>query len=188
VVDKAKIETAVRMILEAVGEDLTRPGLEETPRRVAEMYEEIFAGIGTEPHEALKLYPTDHREMIIHRDIPFYSMCEHHLLPFWGYVSIAYIPKNAQVTGFSSLARIVRSFAQRPQLQETMASGIADAIMKMVKPMGVFVIIRAQHFCLMMRGERVHGSWTVTSAVRGVMSKEATRLEALHLMDGSRSG
>lgn len=175
------------MILEAVGEDLTRPGLIDTPERVAEMYAEIFSGIGTEPEQSLKLYPTDHSEMIIHRDIPFYSMCEHHLLPFWGYVSIAYIPKNAQVTGFSSLARIVRSFAQRPQLQETMATGIADAIMNTVKPMGVFVIIRGQHFCLMMRGERVHGSWTITSAVRGVMTKETTRLEALQLMDGGRS-
>lgn len=184
--DRAKIEKAVRMILEAVGEDPKRPGLIDTPRRVAEMYAEIFSGIGSDPQEALKLYPTEHREMIIHRAIPFYSMCEHHLLPFWGQVSIAYIPKNAKVTGFSSLARIVRLYAQRPQLQETMASGIADAIMKTVRPMGVLVIIRAQHFCLMMRGERVHGSYTVTSAVRGVMSKEATRLEALHLMDGSR--
>ena len=135
--------------------------------------------------EEIKLYPTDNQdEMIIARDIPFYSTCEHHLLPFWGFASIAYIPKNSLVTGFSSLARIVRVYSQRPQLQETMATGIADTIMKKLKPMGVFVVIRAQHLCLQMRGEKVHGTWTVTSAVRGVMSREATRLEALHLMDG----
>jgi GTP cyclohydrolase I len=184
VVNKPKIETAVRMILEAIGENLDRPGLIDTPQRVAEMYEEIFAGVGGEPSEALKVYPTDHHEMIIHRDIPFYSMCEHHLLPFWGTVSIAYIPKDAMVTGFSSLARIVRAFAQRPQLQETMATGIADTIMSRLHPMGVFVVIRAQHQCLMMRGEKVQGSWTVTSAVRGALANQATRLEALHLMDG----
>jgi GTP cyclohydrolase IA len=184
VIDKPKIETAVRMILEAVGEDVNRPGLVDTPRRVAEMYEEIFAGLGTDPEQELKLYPTEHSEMIIHRDIPFYSMCEHHLLPFWGFSSIAYIPQDSRITGFSSLARIVRSNAQRPQIQETMVADIADAIMRSVKPMGVFVVIRAQHLCLMMRGERVHGSWTITSAVRGVLHKEATRLEALHLMDG----
>lgn len=183
-IDKPKIESAVRMLLEAIGEDLTRPGLVETPQRVAEMYEEIFAGVQHEPTEELKVYPTDHHEMIIHRDIPFFSMCEHHLLPFWGTVSIAYIPKNAMVTGFSSLARIVRLFAQRPQLQENMATGIADTIMHALKPMGVFVVIRAQHHCLMMRGEKVQGSWTVTSAVRGALANQATRLEALHLMDG----
>lgn len=182
--DKAKIESAVRAILEAIGENLNRPGLVDTPRRVADMYEEIFAGVGSEPAEELKVYPTDHHEMIIHRDIPFYSMCEHHLLPFWGTVSLAYIPKDAMVTGFSSLARIVRSFAQRPQLQETMATGIADTIMNKLRPMGVYVVIRAQHQCLMMRGERVQGSWTITSAVRGALANQATRLEALNLMDG----
>ncbi len=183
-IDKAKIERAVGEILVAIGENPSRPGLQDTPRRVADMYEEIFSGVGTEPSSELKLFPAEHHEMIIHRDIPFYSMCEHHLLPFWGNVSIAYIPKDALVTGFSSLARIVRSFAQRPQLQETMASGIADAIMRQVRPMGVFVVIRGQHLCLMMRGEKVHGSWTITSAVRGALANEATRLEALHLMDG----
>ncbi len=183
-VDKPRIERAIREILEAIGEDVTRPGIADTPRRVAEMYAELFSGIGQDPSTELRLYPSNHHEMIIHRDIPFHSMCEHHLLPFWGTVSIAYIPKNAQVTGFSSLARIVRSYAERPQLQETMASGIADAIMLHVKPMGVFVVIRAQHMCLMMRGEKVHGSLTITSAVRGALAHEPTRLEALHLMDG----
>ena len=172
------------MLLEAIGEDPERAGLRETPQRVADMFEEIFSGIGKDPEAELKLFPAVHHEMIIHRDIPFYSMCEHHLLPFWGFASIAYIPKDSMVTGFSSLARIVRVSSQRPQLQETMTTDLADAIMKKLKPMGVFVVIRAQHLCLMMRGEKVHGSWTVTSAVRGVMASQATRLEALHLMDG----
>jgi GTP cyclohydrolase I len=184
-VDRNKIEHAVRLLLEGIGEDPERLGLKETPRRVAEMYEEIFSGLGKDPEMDLKLFPAEHHEMIIHRDIPFYSMCEHHLLPFWGFVSIAYIPKDSMVTGFSSLARIVRTFAQRAQLQESMTTGLADALMHKLTPMGVFVVVRAQHLCLMMRGEKVHGSWTVTSAVRGVMSKEATRLEALHLMNGS---
>lgn len=183
-VDRSKIEAAVRMLLEAVGEDPLRPGLVETPQRVACMYEEIFAGVGRDAEAELKIFSAEHHEMIIHRDIPFYSMCEHHLLPFWGFASIAYIPKESKVTGFSSLARIVRVLSQRPQLQETMVSGVADAIMRKLRPMGVFVVIRAQHLCLMMRGEKVHGSWTVTSAVRGVMTSETTRLEALHLMDG----
>ncbi|HEY3294452.1 MAG TPA: GTP cyclohydrolase I FolE [bacterium] len=184
-VDRNKIEAGVRLMLEGIGEDPTRLGLVETPRRVAEMYEEVFSGLGKDPEMELKLFPAEHHEMIIHRDIPFYSMCEHHLLPFWGFVSIAYIPKDAMVTGFSSLARIVRIFAQRPQLQETMTTGLADALMHKLGPMGVFVVVRAQHLCLMMRGEKVHGSWTITSAVRGAMGKEATRLEALHLMNGS---
>jgi GTP cyclohydrolase I len=172
------------MLLEAIGEDPQRPGLRETPQRVAAMFEEIFSGIGKDPAAELRLFAAEHHEMIIHRDIPFYSMCEHHLLPFWGFASIAYIPKDSMVTGFSSLAGIVRVFSQRPQLQETMTTGLADALMTKLKPMGVFVVIRAQHLCLMMRGEKVHGSWTVTSAVRGVMASQATRLEALHLMDG----
>jgi GTP cyclohydrolase IA len=183
-VDRSKVESAIRLLLEAIGENPDRAGLKETPERVATMFEEIFSGVGRNAQDELKIFSADHHEMIIHRDIPFYSMCEHHLLPFWGFVSIAYIPKDSRVTGFSSLARIVRVIGQRPQLQETMVTGLADAIMHKLKPMGVFVVIRAQHLCLMMRGEKVHGSWTVTSAVRGVMTSEATRLEALHLMDG----
>ncbi len=183
-IDKTKIETGVRLLLEGIGEDPQRLGLRETPQRVATMFEEIFSGIGVDPQAEIKVFPAEHHEMIIHRDIPFYSMCEHHLLPFWGFASIAYIPNEGIVTGFSSLARIVRVLAQRPQLQERMVTGVADAIMEKLKPMGVLVIVRAQHLRLMMRGEKVHGSWTVTSAVRGAMAKEATRLEALHLMDG----
>jgi GTP cyclohydrolase I len=183
--NKQKIEEAVRLLLEGIGEDPARPGLARTPERVALMYEEIFSQIGKSPEEEIALYPAENEsEMIIHRDIPFYSMCEHHLLPFWGFASIAYIPQHSLVTGFSSLARIVRLFASRPQLQETMTTAVADTLMHKLKPMGVFVVIRAQHLCLMMRGEKVHGSWTVTSAVRGAFSKEATRMEALYLMDG----
>lgn len=183
--DKPKIEQAVRDLLVAIGENPDRPGLKGTPHRVAEMYAEIFAGIGTEPADKLSLYPAENTtEMIIHRDIPFYSMCEHHLLPFWGFVSIAYIPKDSQVTGFSSLARVVRVLSQRPQLQESMTTAIADSLMERLQPMGAFVVIRAQHMCLTMRGEKIHGSWTVTSAVRGALSRQATRMEALLLMDG----
>jgi GTP cyclohydrolase I len=183
-IDQDKIRKAVRFLLEAIGEDPSRPGLVETPDRVARMCAEIFSGIGSSPSEEVELFPTENEdEMIIVRDLPFYSMCEHHLLPFWGFVSIAYIPKNNLVTGFSNLARIVRLFAARPQLQERMTVEIAETLMEKLKPLGVFVVMRAQHLCLMMRGERVHGTWTVTSAMRAAMRREATRLEALHLMD-----
>lgn len=183
-IDQDKIRKAVHSLLEAIGEDTSRPGLVNTPDRVARMCAEIFGGVGRSPSEELELYPTENEdEMIIVRDLPFYSMCEHHLLPFWGFVSIAYIPKNNLVTGFSNLARIVRVFAARPQLQERMTVEIAETLMEKLKPLGVFVVMRAQHLCLMMRGEKVHGTWTVTSAMRAAMRREATRLEALHLMD-----
>lgn len=183
-IDQDKIRKAVQSLLEAIGEDTSRPGLVNTPERVARMCAEIFGGVGRSPSEEVELYPTENEdEMIIVRDLPFYSMCEHHLLPFWGFVSIAYIPKNNLVTGFSNLARIVRVFAARPQLQERMTVEIAETLMEKLKPLGVFVVMRAQHLCLMMRGEKVHGTWTVTSAMRAAMRREATRLEALHLMD-----
>ncbi len=183
-VDQDKIRQAVRLLIEGIGEDPSRTGLVETPERVAQMYEEIFNGVGSNPSEELQLFPTENEdEMIIVRDLPFYSMCEHHLLPFWGSVSIAYIPKNNLVTGFSNLARIIHLFAARPQLQERMTVEIAETLMATLKPLGVFVVLHAQHLCLMMRGEKVHGTWTVTSAMRGAMRREATRLEALHLMD-----
>ncbi|MFH1010316.1 MAG: GTP cyclohydrolase I FolE [bacterium] len=184
-IDQEKIKKAVHLLIEAIGEDPTRAGLAGTPERMARMYAEIFGGIGSNPSEEIQLFPTENEdEMIIVRDLPFYSMCEHHLLPFWGFVSIAYIPKNNLVTGFSSLARIVHLYATRPQLQERMTVEIAETLMATLKPLGVFVVLRAQHLCLMMRGEKVHGTWTVTSAMRGAMRREATRLEALHLMDG----
>ena len=182
-VDQDKIRQAVHLLIEGIGEDPSRTGLVETPERVARMYEEIFSGVGSNPSEQVQLFPTENEdEMIIVRDLPFYSMCEHHLLPFWGSVSIAYIPKNNLVTGFSNLARIIHLFAARPQLQERMTVEIAETLMATLKPLGVFVVLQAQHLCLMMRGEKVHGTWTVTSAMRGAMRREATRLEALHLM------
>jgi GTP cyclohydrolase I len=183
-VDQDKIKNAVRLLIEGIGEDPLRVGLIETPERVARMYAEIFSGVGRDPSGEVQLFPTENEdEMIIVRDLPFYSMCEHHLLPFWGSVSIAYIPKNNLVTGFSNLARIVHLYAARPQLQERMTVEIAETLMTTLKPLGVFVVLHAQHLCLMMRGEKVHGTWTVTSAMRGAMRREATRLEALHLMD-----
>lgn len=182
-IDQEKIKESIRLLLEGIGEDPSRPGLVGTPERVARMCTEIYAGVGAKPAEEIQLFPTENEdEMIVVRDLPFYSMCEHHLLPFWGFVSIAYIPKNNLVTGFSSLARIVRVFSTRPQLQERMTVEIAETLMSTLKPLGVFVVMRAQHLCLMMRGEKVHGTWTVTSAIRAAMRREETRLEALHLM------
>jgi GTP cyclohydrolase I len=182
-VERRRIIAAVKELLLAIGEDPEREGLRKTPERVAEMFEEIFTGVGQEIEADIAVYTTKNQdEMILLRDVPFYSMCEHHLLPFYGTVSIAYIPDNNRVTGFSSLARVVDRLSRRPQLQERMTTDIADALMKVLKPLGVFVIIRAQHLCMTMRGVKKVGVWTVTSAMRGIMRKEATRLEALSLM------
>lgn len=181
--DRERICAAVRELIIAIGEDPEREGLRNTPQRVAEMFEEIYSGIGSEVEPEIAIYTTKNQdEMILLRDIPFHSMCEHHLLPFFGSVSIAYIPDNNRITGFSSLARVVELMARRPQLQERMTTEIADALMKVLKPLGVFVIIRAQHLCMTMRGVKKAGAWTVTSSMRGIMRKEATRLEALSLM------
>lgn len=186
-IDRRRIIAAVQELISAIGEDPDREGLRRTPERVADMYEEIFAGIGRDIEPDIAIYTTENQdEMILIRDIPFYSMCEHHLLPFFGYVSIAYIPDHNRITGFSSLARVVDLMARRPQLQERMTTDIADALVKVLKPLGVFVIIRAQHLCMTMRGVKKIGAWTVTSSMRGIMRKEATRLEALSLM-GERS-
>lgn len=183
-VDTEKIETAVKMILEAIGEDPGREGLRETPARVGRMYEEIFSGLGEEPqNHLLKMFSEEHDEMVLVKDIPLYSVCEHHLLPFYGVAHIAYIPKTGNVTGLSKLARVMEGFARRPQLQERLTSQIADAIVKGLSPHGVMVIIEAEHMCLTMRGIRKPGSRAVTSAVRGVFERsEATRAEALALI------
>lgn len=182
-IDRARVLAAVRELIEAIGEDPNREGLARTPDRVADMYEEIFSGIGRDIDPEIAVYTTANQdEMILLRDIPFYSMCEHHLLPFYGTVSIAYIPDNNRITGFSSLVRVVDRMACRPQLQECMTTEIADALMRVLKPLGVFVIIRAQHLCMSMRGVKKTGTWTVTSSMRGIMRKQATRLEALSLM------
>jgi len=182
-IDKERIARAIHEIIVAIGEDPEREGLVKTPDRVADMFAEIFSGIGKDIEGDIAVYTTSNQdEMIVMRDIPFYSMCEHHLLPFFGSVSIAYIPDNNRITGFSALARVVENMSKRPQLQERMTTEIADALVKVLKPLGVFVIMRAQHLCVSMRGVKKSGTWTVTSAMRGIMRKEATRLEALSLM------
>lgn len=168
--DKPRIEAAIREILIAIGEDPDREGLVETPSRVARMYEEIFAGLEDDPKRHLKLFNENgNDEMVIVRDIPLYSMCEHHLVPFMGKAHIAYIPSDGKVIGLSKLARIVDSFAKRPQLQERLTAQIADFIEENMQPMGVAVVIEAEHLCMTMRGARASGSQTRTSALRGTM-------------------
>lgn len=185
-VDREKIEQAVRMILEAIGEDPEREGLKETPARVARMYEEIFSGLWEEPQEhLLKMFSEEHEEMVLVKDIPIYSVCEHHLLPFFGKAHVAYIPQRGNVTGLSKLARVVEGYAKRPQLQERLTSQIADAITKKLTPQGVLVVIEAEHMCMTLRGVRKPGSKTITSAVRGYFQKsDVTRAEALTLIKG----
>lgn len=187
-VDREKIQKAVRMILEAVGEDPDREGLVDTPRRVADMYAEIFSGLGSDPASHLQvLFSENHDELILVRDIPFYSLCEHHLVPFFGRAHIAYIPDGGRVTGLSKLARTVEVFARRPQMQERLTAQIADAIMKHLKPKGVGVVIEAEHLCMSMRGVSKPGAETVTSAVRGILrTDEKTRNECFSLITGIR--
>jgi GTP cyclohydrolase I len=191
--DKKKIEKAVKMILEAVGEDPQREGLKETPKRVADFYEEIFAGLSENPRSQLKLYSTrtggrmgapNQDEMIIAKDIFFHSLCEHHLLPFFGKAHIAYIPSNNKITGFSKLVRVVEVLARRPQLQECLTIQIADTLMEVLKPKGVLVVIEAEQMCLTMRGLKKPGSVTITSAIRGTLRKPALRKEAFALIKG----
>ncbi len=166
-VDKERVKKAVTDILEAIGEDTSREGLVETPDRIARMYEEIFGGMNEDCHEILsKRFTVDNNEMVVERDITFYSMCEHHLLPFFGKAHVAYVP-NGEVVGLSKLARTVEVFARRPQIQERMTAQIADAIMKELKPQGVMVMLEAEHMCMTMRGIKKPGSTTVTVATRG---------------------
>ena len=184
--DRERIENAVREILIAVGEDPDREGLLETPSRVARMYEEIFSGLETDPEKFLKVFSEEKNdEMVVVRDIPLYSMCEHHLLPFVGRAHIVYIPKEGKVIGLSKLARIVDCFARRPQIQERLTSQIADFLMDRLEPHGVAVVIEAEHLCMTMRGARAAGAKTKTSALRGVMKSDArTRAEAMSLLNG----
>lgn len=183
-IDTSKIEQAVHMILEAIGEDPNREGLRDTPKRVARMYCEFFSGLHEDPLEHLeKIFSEEHEEMVLVRDIPFYSICEHHLIPFFGKAHVAYIPRNGNVTGLSKLARVVEGYSRRPQLQERLTSQIADGIMKKLNPYGVVVVIEAEHMCMTMRGVRKPGAKTVTSAVRGIFEKnQATRTEAFSLI------
>ena len=181
--DKQRIEAAVREILIAIGEDPDREGLAETPSRVARMYEEIFGGLEDDPTRHLKLFDESSEEMVVVRDIPLYSMCEHHLIPFLGKAHIAYIPSDGRVIGLSKLARIVDCFARRPQLQERLTSQVADFLYENLQPMGGAVVIEAEHLCMTMRGARAAGALTQTSALRGCMRTEAkTRNEVMLLL------
>ncbi len=174
-INQKKIEKAIRDILSAIGEDPNRSGIKDTPRRVAKMYAELFSGLNKDPAGELTVFKQgDHEEMVMVKDIPFYSICEHHLIPFIGKAHVVYIPKSGRVTGLSKLVRVVEGFAKRPQVQENLTSQIADTIMKKLDPQGVLVVIEAEHLCMSMRGVKKPGSLTVTSAVRGVFLKNAT--------------
>jgi len=185
VVDNDAVADAVRKLLLAIGEDPDREGLAGTPRRISEMYREIFAGMDQNPYEILSVgFEEGHEEMVIVRDIPFFSMCEHHLLPFHGVAHVGYIAKG-RVVGISKLARAVDVFAKRPQVQERLTSQIADAIMEVVKPRGVAVVMEAEHLCMTMRGVKKPGSKVVTSANRGIFrSNLATRNEFMSIITG----
>ncbi len=184
--DTKKIEKAVRDILVAVGEDPNRRDIKDTPKRVAEMYEEILSGTKENPEKELEvIFEKDHDEIILLKNIPLYSLCEHHMLPFIGRAHVAYIPSNNRVTGLSKLARVVDIFAKRLQVQERLTTDIADIIMKKLKPKGVLVIRDAEHLCLSMRGINKSGIITITSAVRGIFRKnEKTRAEVMSLIRG----
>ncbi|MDK2810154.1 MAG: cyclohydrolase [Petroclostridium sp.] len=185
-IDQEKIRKAMRMMIEAIGEDPDREGLKDTPHRVARMYAEIFSGLWEDPKEYLQVcFSEDHEEMVLVKDIPFYSMCEHHFLPFIGKAHVAYIPAKGKITGLSKLARVVDSIAKRPQLQERLTGEIADVLMECLEPQGVAVVIEAEHLCMSMRGIKKPGSKTVTSAVRGIFRSNAkTRAEAFALIKG----
>jgi GTP cyclohydrolase I len=184
-IDRDRIAAAVTEILEAIGEDPQRDGLKETPRRLANMYAELFEGLYLDPVDEIDVvFEVGHDEMIMVRDIPLFSLCEHHLIPFIGKAHVAYIPnEQGQITGLSKLARVVDTLARRPQVQERLTTQIADAIGEALDPRGVLVVIEAEHLCMSMRGVRKPGSQTVTSAVRGQFrSSEATRAEAMGLI------
>ena len=188
-VDLGRIEVAVREILEAIGEDVDRDGLRETPARVARMYAEVCSGIHEEPDVHLvRTFDVEHDEMVMVRDIPLYSLCEHHLLPFIGRAHVAYIPqKGGMVTGLSKLARLVDGYSKRPQVQERLTSQVASAIQRTLDPQGTLVVIEAEHLCMSMRGVAKPGSTTVTSAVHGVFRAEvSTRLEAMRFIEQGR--
>jgi GTP cyclohydrolase I len=187
--DRETIERGVRLILQGIGEDPDREGLVETPRRVADMYEEVFAGLHTDVSPLINVVKgADHDEMIMVRDIPLYGMCEHHLTPFAGKAHVAYIPsRDGRITGLSKIARLVDLLSKRPQVQERLTTEIADSLAEALEPRGVFVVIEAEHLCMTMRGVKKPGSVTVTSAVRGVFrSDPRTRAEAMGLIRDGR--
>jgi GTP cyclohydrolase IA len=188
-IDTARVERAVREILIAIGEDPDRDGLRDTPARVARSYREQFAGLGQRPKDVLtSVFDVDHDEMVLVRDIEVYSTCEHHLVPFFGFAHIGYIPnEKGQITGLSKLARLIDIYARRPQVQERMTSQVADALMETLEPRGVIVVVEAEHLCMTMRGVRKPGAKTVTSAVRGIFrDSDRTRAEAMSLLFGHR--
>jgi GTP cyclohydrolase I len=188
-IDTDRIEKAVREILEAIGEDPDRDGLVRTPARVARMYAEVFAGLHADPADHLAVtFEADHDEIVMVRDIPFYSLCEHHLVPFIGRAHVAYIPnEDGRITGLSKLARLVEGFSQRPQVQERLTTEIADALMDRLEPQGALVVMEAEHLCMSMRGVRKPGTITVTSQVRGLFrTNPATRAEAMQFIHGRR--
>jgi len=181
--DLNAIEEAVGKILEAIGEDPNREGLVGTPKRVAQMFEEMFGGLEEDPKKVLTIVPIHHDELVLVKDIPIYSTCEHHLLPFYGRAHVAYIPNKERVTGISKLARVVDIIARRPQTQERLTKEIADTICEALNPQGVMVVIEAEHLCMVIRGIKKPGSATVTSAVRGLFRREASsREEVLSLI------
>ena len=185
VFDHERIERAVRLLLEAIGEDPDRPGLRDTPARVARAYDEIFAGLLVDPADVLSAtFDESHDEMVMVRDIPFHAMCEHHLVPFMGQAHVAYVPgRDGRITGLSKLARLVDVCAKRPGVQERMTTMIADALERALEPRGVLVVLEARHLCMEMRGIRKSGALTVTSTVRGIFREnEKTRAEAMALL------
>jgi GTP cyclohydrolase IA len=187
-IDQGRIEKAIREIIEALGEDPEREGLIGTPERVAAFYAEVFDGLHRDPGDVVDAFfgEEHYQEIVMVREIPFYSMCEHHFVPFHGQAHVAYIPKG-RVTGLSKLARLVEGFARRPQMQERLTAQVADALTERLEPLGVMVVVEAEHLCMSMRGVKKPGSVTVTSAVRGIMeSQPATRAEAMSLLFGTR--
>jgi GTP cyclohydrolase I len=188
-IDRGRIEKAVREILEAIGEDPDRDGMQRTPERVAAMYAEVFSGLHTDPGDVLSVtFEAGHDEMVLERDIMFSSFCEHHLVPFIGRAHVAYIPnEDGRITGLSKLARLVEGFSRRPQVQERLTSQIADTMERVLQPKGVLVVVEAEHLCMSMRGVRKPGAVTVTSAVRGQFrDSAATRAEAMAFIHGRR--
>lgn len=184
-VDKERVINAVKEIIEAIGEDPNREGLRDTPKRIANMYEEIFRGVFQDAKKHLEIYFQDegHEELVLVKDIPFYSVCEHHLVPFFGEAHIAYLPKEGRLTGLSKLARVVETISKRPQLQERLTTDVADTIMEVLNPFGVVVIVEAEHMCMTMRGVKKAGSKTVTSAIRGAFKRDvAAREEVMDLI------
>jgi GTP cyclohydrolase IA len=175
VVDEQKIQAAVKNILEAVNEDVGREGLLETPSRVAKMYAEVFSGLSLDPAEELQvMFSEDFQEMVMVKDITFYSMCEHHLLPFFGKAHVIYIPQHGKITGISKLARVVEIYARRPQLQERLTNQVADLIMERLNPKGVMVVVEAEHLCMSMRGVVKPGTTVITTAMRGIYEADAS--------------